>query len=317
VAPGVYTITVTATDDDTGATPTDVTLIVTPEDARVDYTGPTFVSAPSVNTGSIALELRATVRDISVVPGVIPPDIEPGDITHATVTFVDRTTNAVLCTAPVVRIFAGNDTTGGASCTANFATPGANASWPFTVGMVVGGWYIRDAAADNVLVTVLKPSSNYIHGSGAVKALSSAGSFTPAVGSPVSFDNKPIGFGVDLKKFEFDGAVTFTSGGRTYRATITSVDSLGIVRQSGQTQNIAQVEARAKLQDITSPSAPLSLDTGLRLQLRYTDSPAPSTPDTFSFALWARDGLLIGTSSWNVVRPAEAILSAGQVLWKQ
>jgi hypothetical protein len=317
VAPGTYVITITASDDDSGSSPQEVTLIVLPEDARVDYVGPTVVSAPSVLAGYIDVELRATVRDISVVPGIVPPDLEPGDITHAEVTFVDRLTGEVLCVAPVVRIFAADTTTGGASCVATLSTEGAGPSWDFTVGSVVGAWYTRDAAEDDVVVTALSPTSNYLHGGGHLPAGAPAGALKPTTNSRIDFQTKPIRFSSNFAQINHDSWVTFESAGRKYKATITWVDSLGIIRNSAPNQNLAQVEALVDLYDVTNKNSPILVGSGLRIQMRLTDVNAPSNPDSFSFVIWDEDGLMVAAVNWDVVRTAEVVLSGGQVIWKQ
>jgi hypothetical protein len=148
-APGVYTIEFIVVDDDTGESRITADIVVLPEDARVDYIGPAILSAPSVLSGSINVELRAMVRDISVVPGIEPPDTNPGDITNATVSFVNRATGAALCTAQVVVAFTGDMTTGVAICQATLSTNGSGQSWNYEIEIVVGGWYTRDDAADN------------------------------------------------------------------------------------------------------------------------------------------------------------------------
>ena len=111
---------------------------VVPEDAAATYTGPTTVPTSG---NSAPVELEAEVAD--------PDDGFPGDIRTATVTFVDRADDSVLCTAPVT----GTALLGSASCTAELPRNGE--STQHTIGTVVGGNYSRDAAADDVVVTVV------------------------------------------------------------------------------------------------------------------------------------------------------------------
>ena len=110
---------------------------VLPEDATVSYDGDRAVST----TGeSASVALSTTVTDAT--------DPAAGDITTATVEFVDRGTEQVLCSAPVT----GGPATGTASCQVELAASPDGTT--YTVGTRVGGNYVRDTAADDVAVVV-------------------------------------------------------------------------------------------------------------------------------------------------------------------
>jgi hypothetical protein len=312
VAPGTYTIELTVTDDDTLTSVDLVDVVVLPEDARVDSLAPTVASAPSVLNGFINLELRATVRDISVVPGITPADTEPGDVTHATVTFVNRSTGQALCTAPVVTMFAGDSTTGGAACTATIPTTGTAGEWHLDLGFVVGGWYTRDDAADNAPLTVRRPFSTVVHGNHYVYATSGAGTLAPTTGSRLDGALAQLRYAANRRSIIGSAVVTFQSGGRIYRATVTQVDSLGVLELVTPNTNLIEIEARANVADITS-GTPVQVAAGVRLQLRYDDSRSPSTPDRMEIALWRPSGLLLSAAHWDVVEPTGMVLAAGQI----
>ena len=137
--PGVHEAVVTVTEGVTDGISTEGAfgVTVTPEDATVDWTAPTTAATPGA-TATVPLE--TSVTDAA--------DGDPGDVGDATVTFVDRGTEEVLCSAPVT----GGPGTGTAGCEVELAREG-NAT-TYTIGTVVGGSYLRDSAADDTDVTV-------------------------------------------------------------------------------------------------------------------------------------------------------------------
>lgn len=309
VAPGIYTIEFRATDDDTLSTATTANIVVRPEDARVAYIGPVVASSAADPT---QVELRATVRDISIVPGIVPPDLEPGDITKSTVTFVNRATGATLCTAPVTQMFAGNTTTGVAACTATMAS----SATPYLVGSVVGGWYIRNDAADDTLVTIRRPNIDSLHGNHWIVATGGVGTLPPTTGTRVTANIAHLGLTSNLAQYRGTYELLFTSGGRQYKATVTSVHTLGVLRSTTPTTNVADLVATATLLDVTDPKRPVTVATGLRLAVRYVDDSSPSTPDTMTYGLWQPSGILVSAANWDGVRIKPLTLAGGQLLIK-
>lgn len=77
-APGDYPVSVVVKDDTGGTGTTGCTVVVEPEDAELTYTGDELVYVAPVG-GTASVELRATVRDSSVVPG--SGDDEPVSMT--------------------------------------------------------------------------------------------------------------------------------------------------------------------------------------------------------------------------------------------
>jgi hypothetical protein len=306
VAPGVYVIEFTVTDDDTGATTETVEITVLPEDARATYTGPRLVSAPSLATGSVEVMLRATVQDISVVD---PADAHPGDITNAELTFINRETGDELCTADVVPIFVGDTTTGGASCLATLTLAAGESIDTVIVGLVVGGWYARDDESENAGVTIEKPTGDWVTGSDLIVAPAAGGTYAPSSNPEI---NVSTAWKNGLSELTGKLRIRFTSGGRTYEVSVTSFDSIGTKDGGGGKSGQAEIEARATLYDITvSPDNPVTVATGLRLQFRLGDTTTKA--DTASFALWASDGLLVAGSGWNGVMVPMDPLQSGKL----
>jgi hypothetical protein len=94
LAPGSYTVTAVFTGRAPTSTPArrqPRALTVASEDARAAYTGATYVSTASASSSTATVLLSATIQDITaVLPG---SDAAQGDISNATVTFIDRDTN--------------------------------------------------------------------------------------------------------------------------------------------------------------------------------------------------------------------------------
>jgi hypothetical protein len=135
--PGTYPMTLTVSQPDGDSAVSAFSTTVTKEDATATYTGDTAVVG---TTPTVPVTLTATIGDAA--------DGSAGDIADASVTFVNRVGGATLCTAPVT----GGPATGTAQCTANLARSGQSTS--YTVGTIVGGRYVRDAAADDATVTI-------------------------------------------------------------------------------------------------------------------------------------------------------------------
>ncbi len=138
-SPGAHEAVVTVTEDVADGLTSEGSFAVTvnPEDASVAWTGPTEATTNDA-TATVPLETSVTDAD----------DADRGDITDATVTFVDRETDEVLCSAPVT----GGPLTGTAGCDAELARSGNETT--YTIGTVVGGSYLRDSAGDDTEVTV-------------------------------------------------------------------------------------------------------------------------------------------------------------------
>jgi hypothetical protein len=140
------------------------TLEITREDARAEYTGATFVWTSSATSSTATVTLSATIKDITALSTDSAYDPDGGDITKATVKFVNRDAgNAVLCTASGVGLVnAGNKKIGTATCNWS-ANIGSADSLPYTIGILVEGYYTRNSSQDNEVVTISKPLTSSFH----------------------------------------------------------------------------------------------------------------------------------------------------------
>jgi hypothetical protein len=155
-APGNRIVTTTfggASSNFTMTSPTKV-LIVSKEDARSTYTGPTSVKTACRTCTSATVNLRAVVRDISST-NEAASDTDSGDIRNANVMFVDRGTNSIIGTVNVA--LTGSDITVGEATFNWTVNLGTSSSKSYTIGMIVGNFYNRNSTTENAIVVVSKP----------------------------------------------------------------------------------------------------------------------------------------------------------------
>ena len=161
-APGSYAIACSGGDAANYAfTYLGGTLTVGQEDARTAYTGNTSFQTASASTATASVRLSASVRDISAVSGDPAFDSFPGDVRNATVTFVNRATGTALAgcaNLPVTLTVPSDSTVGTTSCTTSRTAPKKGQA-TYTVGIVVGGFYARNASADERVITVARPNA--------------------------------------------------------------------------------------------------------------------------------------------------------------
>lgn len=308
VAPGEYLILVTVTDDQAGAVSTEVTVKVTPEDARANYTGALFSSTASASSGDAIVTLSATIQDITAVAGDPVWDSSAGDIRNATVTFVNRDNSTTIVTnVPVGLVSLSDPTTGTATC--NWRVDIGNYdSQSFTVGIVINGWYTRDASEDDTVVTVSKPlASDFITGGGYLVLWRSAGLYAGSPGTKANF-----GFNVKYNKSgkNLQGHLNLIvrSAGRVYQAKGNVMSSLSI---GG---NQATFNGKASITDITDPLNPISIDGNATLQLVMTDEGDAGTTDTIAITVWNKNGGLWFASNWNSTNTEEQTLASGNLV---
>src|SRR2546427_10231881 len=119
--------------------------------------------------------LSPTNQDIPAVPGDSAYDSDAGDIRKATLTFVNRAAaGAVLCTAPIGLVNLADRKTGTATCDW-VVDIGPLESAQYTIGVIVGGYYLRDASVDDTAVLVWKPLNPLITGGGVPEVHQPAG----------------------------------------------------------------------------------------------------------------------------------------------
>ncbi len=258
-------------------------LTITPDDARVNYTGARSASTATSQSGNATVTLSVTVRDTSDVAGAAH-DKTPGDIRNATVTFIDRNTNTPIATVPVGLVSAGDTETG----TATYEWPvniGKASSASFKVGVVVGGYYTRDNAGHSIAITVSRPSDEWVTGNGTLLLKNSAGAAAGGAGSSASFSFNAK-FTSDGKKFQGSFQTTVHNGGRTYQIPSSSIGSLAAGNDA------ATFDGTATIEDITNPKSPVTLDGNAVFQINMTGK-------TLGITVWKQTGGLWFSSDWD------------------
>jgi len=290
------------------------TLTVTKEDARAEYTGSLFVSTGGSSSSKATINLAATIRDITAVAQDPANDASPGDITKATVQFVNRDAgNAVICTPTVGLVDPADPKTGTATC-----------SWPvdigtadsvsYTVGIIVNGRYTDTASVNaNTVVTVSKVVAGMITGGGYLVNSASAGQKLGASGEKTNFgfNVKPNKSGTGLQ-----GNINtiVRNGGRLYQIKGNSMTSLVTRVASATAPGTATFEGKANIQDITNPTLPISVDVNATLRVTMTDAGEPGSSDKIGVTVWNKNGGLWFSSNWSGTNTVEQLLRGGNLV---
>jgi len=312
--------------------------MITPEDARVQYTGNLFVGIPLSST-SASITLIATIQDITAVTGDPAYDPYPGDIRNATLTFVNRdASNATLCTAPVLLVSSSDPKTGSVTC--SFMATNVNPSVQYTVGIVVGGYYSntinRSASTDDTVVTISQVGAGMITGGGHLVMQNSAGTIAGDQNTKNNF-----GFNVKYNKSStnLQGNINtiVRSGGRVYQIKGNSMTGLAVYQGTFNTTTNswswasgcpngasatapcrAQFTGKANITDITNPMSPVAVNGSgnSSLQFNMTDYGSPGSSDTLGITLWNGTGGISFSTNWvgNPPATAEQVLAGGSLV---
>jgi hypothetical protein len=290
------------------------------ENARIDYTGIEFIATPCATCLSATVLLKATVQDISVPTSPADPlyDANSGDIRNAWVKFVNRDNGTDISSwIPVTTLISNGDMRTG---TVDFSYPVTLGSTEdakqITVGMIVNnGYYIRNDASDNTVITVYKPQGESITGGGFVRPTKSDGVYASDL-------TKRMNFGLNVK-YTKNGAQpkgnvnivfrrTVGTELRTYQIKSNSIASVGV----GGTNAIrrGQFVSRSTLTDITNPLSPVSLGGNLNLTITMTDQGEPGDKDSIGVTLYGSNGSLWYSSNWIVSKTNELNVLSGNVV---
>jgi PKD repeat protein len=304
LSPGTYIIRVTVTDDDDGEGVADTEIIVNPEDAISTYVGPLFVSTPSINDTIAIVQLRAVIQDITAVDPVSDPD--SGNITHATVTFVDRDNSNIIAQNVPVELIDGAPMTGVATFEWMVDLASAD-SQSFMIGIIVDGYYSRNDSADNTIVTVSKPIENSVTGGGYLVNESPAGIFAGDSGLKTNFGFN-VKFNKKLTNLQGHVNIIIRQGDRVYQVKTNAMWSL----VADPTTNNATFISKANLIDVTNPDNPISIAGNLTLAVTVTDRGEPGSSDSIGITLWNRNELWF-SSNWTGTKTIEQLLMGGNL----
>jgi VCBS repeat-containing protein len=303
LAPGTYVFQLAITDGDGGVGTGSTTLTVSEENAQTSYVGPSFVCTPSVLGSTATVELRAVIRDITAVDGT---DGEAGDITTATVTFINRDTGAIIAEDVAVGLINPADPKTGAAVFNWQVDRGGADSASFNVGILVNGHYT--AAEEDIVVTVSKPFNDYFTGNGFLVNRHSAGIYSGDAGKGTSFKAK-VRFNATLTSLTGEFTAVICHEGRSYQIKTSSMDSL----VGDPISNTATFVAKASLIDITNPTKPVSIAGNLSLIVTLNDASRTGAYDLVGLTLWKGSELWF-SSNWSGSATAEQALSGGSIV---
>jgi hypothetical protein len=314
VAPGTYTVEITVTDPDGLSDTKAVDIVVTKEDARTTYTGPLMVSTGCEACSTAVVPLRATIQDITAVMSDPAYDPDAGNITNATVSFVDRNNgDAVLCSSNIVLLDPSDQKVGTAFCdwTADLGnSPGLD----YVVGVVVNGYYTRNSSDEDTVVVVSKPTSNFITGGGYFVNQNSGGTYYGDLDLKTNFGLN-IKFNKKLTNLQGRVTIIVRQGGRVYQIKSNALNSLVSVpyNPAKPRTGTAEMIGRANITDVTDPLNPIAVIGNATLNIMMKDNGEPGNADLISISLWSRDGELLFSSHWDGVQTLQQLLDGGNL----
>jgi hypothetical protein len=289
-----------------------IPLTITQENAMAVYTGMTFVSTSSVNSGSAVVTIAATILDATASLSNTNYDPFAGDIRNAKVTFINRDNNSIIASnLPVTLVNSADEKV--ATVVYNWPVNIGNAnSVSYTVGIIVTDYYTDNNADENTVVTVAKPLNDFIAGGGHIIIATPAGSKGADIGSKNNFGfnvkynrsntNLQGNINCIIRKTEIDGV-------HTYQIKGNNLTSLSVNSASGK----AQLAGKANVQDITDPQNPISMFGNATFQVKATDLGEPGSSDSISFVLYHPQTGLWFASNWNGSSGVEQVLDAGNI----
>gem|GEM_PF-1463610 len=314
VAPGSYVIVIAITDSEGSSSSTNVTIVVSQEHANASYSGPLFISTPSIQINTVNIPLLATIRDISAVENDPNFDNSSGIISNAKATFkIYDSSNALVATLANADVSLDNPL--------NPTIGTAHANWEANLGngdgetyrveVLTSGYYsngIQSDQANTALVTVARLQPKFITGGGKLLSTNSIGTYAAELGTKIHF-----GFNI---KFDDQGLnllgeteILWVHGSALYAFTSTSLQSLVINPLPGK----REVIAAGSLADVTNPLSPTSIANNLTLHLVISDNDETGASDTLGISLRNSSNAILFDSHWDGSNSIEQTLAGGNV----
>jgi len=307
LAPRTYIIRVTVSDEEGGSSSADTTFVVTKEDAAVTYSGPQAVSTRSTKDRVAIVELRAVVQDITGID--LTSDPQAGNITRATVSFIDRGTGAVIAEGVPVELLASGDGWTGVAKYDWQVDFGDSASMTFTVGIIVEGFYTRNSPADNTIVTVSKVvTTNEVTGDGWLINRNSAGLYAGDADLRTDFVFQAK-YNKQKDSLQGNLRMMIRSASRVYEIRSDYVESLAV--SSDKSTAIATVIFRVTLFDITNRKNPITIANNLSIVITLTSVKTPVSR-SMGVTLW-RGNQLLFSSCWSGTKTTEQLIDGGSI----
>jgi hypothetical protein len=284
-------------------------MMISKEEARATYTGQTIASTSCASCATTTVTLSATIQDISATLQA-NGDTNPGDIRHATVTFLNRETGAAISPLLSVALINANDTQTGTVSYNWSVNLGSADAQTFRVGILVDpNYYVRYNTSDDALVTVAKPfTTGFITGGGNLLMSNSTGLKPGEAGTfnDFSFGIKYRGTGSNPTG-NFNTLVRSRVSGvlRVYYIKSSRISSLAV------NGNQATLQGVASIYDITNGST--LLDANATFEASITDLGDDGTTDSIAISIRNSASALWFSSNWNGVNTIEQLLGGGDV----
>jgi hypothetical protein len=172
---------------------------------------------------------------------------------------------------------------------------------------------VDDNSVENTVVTVSQATSSMITGGGYLVNSNSGGQYAGNPGQKTNF-----GFNVKYNKSNtnLQGNINtiIRRDGRVYQIKGNSMTSLTTTLATATKPGTATFNGKANIQDITNPSAPISVDGNASLQVTITDRGEPGKDDTIGITVWSKNGGLWFSSNWMSPKTVEQVLGGGNVV---
>ncbi|MDP2068073.1 MAG: Ig-like domain-containing protein, partial [Lutibacter sp.] len=313
-APGTYFVKVKVIDGTANPAnnlgETIFEIIVTQEDAVVDYTGQQFIRTANA---TVDVLLTASINDFN------DGDSNRGNISNAKVKFVIMgnsagTGNYESGWLNVNLVDPSNTTDGYVSWVWEGApVPGiAGDADIYDIKVVVdgAGYYIGET--ESVLNITHSDTRDFISGGGYIVPTNSLGTYKAENGKKINFGFN-IKWNKSFKNLQGKLNVIYRVNGRIYQVKTNATNSLSIKENSPCDKN-AVFTAKGNLTDITDPLIPRSLGSGLTVELKITDKGEPGVGDSWGLTLYDNNNTLVFSSTWSNGKTLELLLGGGNIV---
>ena len=303
------------------------------EDARAEYTGSQFVSTPNIGIGdpvTVTVPLRMNIQDISFPVSPTDPLADPfaGNISRAKARFVVRETgNAVVVAGitdadgwiPVSLLSQSDSSTGTVALDWSVTLSSTQYSYSPTIEIEIGGpngYYLRNNSDDKTVVTISRPSMDFVTGGGVVMPGAGSGQYAPTTGKKINF-----GFNLKYNKSgkNLQGSVNIVfrrvvnNETRIFQIKGNSMVAMG-VNTSNPNSKLANFTCKANLTDVTDPLNIISYGGNHTLELKMTDNGEPGHLDSIAITLYKSDGILLMSSNWLNITTKEKKIANGNIV---
>jgi len=311
------------------------TLTITPEDARVTYTGPLYVGTATSTSTTATVTLSATILDISNSTLTADPVYDPyaGDIRNAQVQFfyLNSTGGQVIINSTLLSpaLINPSDTTAG-TVLYNWTTPAISpcqspCSQTFTVGIIINNYYSRNSPDEDTIITVAQPGTNFITLGGFLNMTNSVGEVPGTTGTKTNFggnikynksgSNLQGQLNIIVRSTVLapgDTCAAGADGFHVYQIKSNSLTSLGVNFPNGPSSypGLATVVSKANVQDVTNPATTCSVGGNATLQMDMTDNGTGGQTDTLGITIWDGSTNLWYSSYWNGTKTVQQVLAS-------